>query len=153
MKLLRFLAPLVIGASLVAAPVAHADPDPPGFSDSAVVSGTGTIDPGMPCAPCHVSFSFTAVVSGDEAGLLAGCRFEGDSPVETELGGSGSGSLSGCASGTMTWYRTGSFVQISGYVTLDGELHVICDAVAEFSATSFAPVTSFAADGVVVLCD
>jgi hypothetical protein len=141
-------APLVLAASMTA----HADPLP--VSDGVVVVGSGTITPGLPCSPCAIDFNFNAVVVGDDTAVYTGCNYHANSVSEDELGGSGTGTLSGCpASGTVNYDRNGVLVTVSGNVTVNGEAHSILVGVCVFVPTSVLPTTSFAVVCGIVLVD
>jgi hypothetical protein len=91
-------------------------------SDVVAVVGTGTIFPGLPVMGCAVQtdIEFTALVTvqaGDEGVSATGSLgFSGDSDgnCETLGSGQGSGTLSGSASGTVGYNRTGNVVTVSG---------------------------------------
>ncbi len=86
--------------------------------------------------------------------LFTGCTFRGSSSGETELGGSGSGTLGGCpATGTVTYTRTGPLVQVHGNITVSGVAHTIGASALVFVPTSARPTTSFIVAGVVELDD
>jgi multidrug efflux pump subunit AcrA (membrane-fusion protein) len=89
-------------------------------NDAAVVVGQGTINPGIPATGCsssapHVTFDGTVVVVGPDA-QTGSIHFDGDSTsaCASATADSGTGVLSGIASGTVTFSRTGNVVTVSG---------------------------------------
>ena len=141
---LAVVAPLALGMT-----PAHAG------NNAVAVSGTGTINPGLPCPPsgCSIHLDFTAVFGGDDATGQATCTFDGN---DTEPGGatvvkgSGSGTIN-CsggvtANGTVTFSRIGVAVSVSGSITVNGK-NCSVDVNLAFHATTPPPVTSFGVNG------
>jgi hypothetical protein len=148
----RFFRKAAVAVTLVTSfgmgvPAAHAQP-----TDVAVVAGSGFISPGLPCSPCDIGFDFNAVVVGDHSGAHLGCYFAANTPAETELGGSGVGTLSGCGvSGVVGYNRVGPVVTVQGEVIINGVPHCIEASALVFAPTSVLPTTSFVVAGTVVL--
>ena len=132
-------------------PSAHAAP-----TDVVALAGSGSISPGLPCSPCVIDFDFNAVAVGTHAGAYLGCTFHADTPAETELGGSGAGTIAGCGVGGEVGYsRVGPVVTVQGIVYIDDVPHCIVTSALIFAPTSVLPTTSFVVTGTVVLgtCD
>jgi hypothetical protein len=139
----------------LAAPMVLAAPMAAHAVDVAVVAGTGTISPGLPCTNCTIDFAFSAVHAGTTATtsvLFTGCTFHGTSSgLEDEAGGAGSGTLSGCGiSGTVNYTRVGVVVTVSGCVSVN---QPPCTTIGPnaliFLPLSAAPTTSFLVVGAV----
>lgn len=135
----------------LAAPMVLAAPMAAHATDVAVVAGLGTITPGLPCTGCTIDFNFNAVDAGTlGTGLYTGCNFNGTSGAETELGGAGAGTLSGCGiSGNVTYSRTAVVVTVAGTVTLNSNSAAIGANALIFIPTSALPTTSFIVVGAV----
>jgi hypothetical protein len=149
------LGALLAGSVQLGAPALHkCPPQTPLFPCQAdAVAGTGTISPGLPCTGCAIDFNFTAVAAGSDAGVYTGCVFHGTSSgTENELGGAGSGILSGCGiSGNVNYVRVGAVVQISGSAMVNGTSYTVGPNAFIFIPTSVAPTTSFIVVGAVEL--
>jgi hypothetical protein len=127
---------------------------PAAAADLAVVSGTGTITPGLPCFRCSINFAFTSVKSGTSghSGIYSGCWFNGTSAgIEDEFGGSGSGTVGGCGfSGNIAYSRVGVVVTISGTICYsDGYCSNIGASALPFVPLSAAPTTNFVVTGII----
>jgi hypothetical protein len=128
-------------------PSAHA-----AASDVAVVAGSGSISPGLPCSPCVIDFDFNAVDVGSATGAYLGCTFHADSPAESEVGGSGVGTLAGCGiGGTVGYSRVGVVVTVQGEVTVGSITLCIQASALVFVPTSVLPTVSFVVTGTVIL--
>lgn len=124
--------------------------------DVAVVTGEGTITPGLPdtgCTPNQaIFFGGTAVAQGDHAGTY-NIFFNGNSTICESLGaGQGTGNLSGSGiTGTVDYIRTGSHVTITGQGAVNGTPHVIVRGDCVFAPTSIGPVRTYGLACTVVL--
>jgi hypothetical protein len=112
-------------ASLALIPAAQAD------SNAVTISGSGTIDPGLPCPAstgCAMYMAFTLALAGQDALGTASCSFSGSDNTPgggTVQHGEGNGTIA-CAggvnvSGTISFDRTLSVVQVAGTITLNGD--------------------------------
>lgn len=122
-----------------------------GVDQTYLVTGTGSITPGLPCYGCSIDFSFTVFGA---TGVHTGCFFSGSSNgLEDDAGGNGGGSISGCdISGSVFYVRAAtSIVQLHGDVTIDGQPGSITSSALVFVPTSKNPTTSFALTGVVTV--
>ena len=123
--------------------------------NAVAVSGTGTINPGLPCPVngCLIHLDFTAVFAGQDAQGTATCTFDGTDTFPggaTVLAGSGSGTIN-CsggvtANGTVTFSRTGTVVDVGGTITVN-TLSAQVDVTLVFHPTSTPPVTAFGVHG------
>jgi hypothetical protein len=147
-----FFRKAAVGIAMVApfamsVPSAHA-----AVQDVVVVAGSGSISPGLPCAPCVIDFDFNAVAAGNHTNAYLGCTFHADTDAETELGGGGVGTIAGCGvGGTVGYNRVGPVVTVQGSVTLGDDTACIGNSALIFVPTSVLPTTSFVVAGVVVL--
>ena len=137
--------------------VATFAPVPPAAHAAAThvaISGTGTINPGLPCPPsgCSIHLDFTAVFAGAANGI-ASCTLDGTDDFPggaTVLSGSGSGTVN-CAgdvsaNGTVAFSRTGAVVDVGGMLTVNGEPATVHVTLA-FRPLTSPPFTTFAVEG------
>ena len=119
------------------------------------VSGTGTIDPGLPCPPagCNIHLDFAASFAGQDASGNASCTFDGTDTVAggaTLAQGSGSGTIDctggATAHGTVSFIRVGAAVSVTGSITVNGHTCAVTVGLV-FSTTQTPPITSFRVDG------
>jgi hypothetical protein len=133
-------APLVLSTS-----PAHA-------AGTGVVTGTGSISPGVPVTGCvngaSISFSGQGYLANSD-GLPAGpydVAFTGNSNTcESVATGSGIGQLSGDVAGTVTYTRATGAITLSGSVTIGGvtkSLIAVCAVVLDPVVPPF-PVTDY----------
>ena len=158
---LRVVAALVVTlVSVAGVPAAHAG------ENVGSLSGSGTINPGLPCPPsgCSIHADFTLTLVGQDVSGTGSCTFDGTDTFPggaTLLAGSGSGTIN-CsggfsASGTVSFSRTGSSVTMTGNITVNGSSCTITIGVA-FSGlwiwANFGPITVFIwiAPFVIVVC-
>jgi hypothetical protein len=118
------------------------------------VSGSGTIDPGLPCPSatgCNVELSFTALFAGPAA--TASCTFSGRDTTlggGTVLHGEGWGTIT-CsggvsASGRVTFSRDSAVVNVGDLITVNGSTCWVGVTLA-FVPGGPPPVTSFSVHG------
>jgi len=106
--------------------------------------------PGIPTTGCAINpgaqFDGTATFTpdSDEAQASGGpVHFEGTgSACATLAADNGSGTMSGVMSGNVSFTRTNAEVQVSGTVTVSGELHTLT-ANCELVPTSANPMVTF----------
>jgi hypothetical protein len=125
-------------------------PIPAGGRDGVTVAGQGTISPGIPSTGCasfapHVTFDGQGAVIGPDA-QVAAIHFVGDSTsgCASATADSGTGVLSGTASGNVSFSRTGTVVTVSGSGLTVGSKTFDVTAVCQFHPTSAAPTNSYA---------
>jgi hypothetical protein len=154
-----FIRKSLLGAAMVA-PLVLALPGTANAAgpDAIVVAGTGSIDPGLPCAtPCDVKLDFTAVFAGADsvsAGVTTTCHFDGVGGIDTIVAGAGDGNFS-CAngaSGSVHFDRILAAVTLSGSVCVSaGNCASIVEGVLAFVPLTVNPTTSFIVAGEVVV--
>jgi len=121
-----------------------------GPSDIFSVTGSGAINPGLPTTGCavHPAVTFAGTVTftpnSRNANLSGGSlTFNGTgSACATVTQDSGSGTLSGVFSGTVSFVRSGNGVQVTGTVTLNGSAEFVT-ADCEFVPTNANPTTAY----------
>lgn len=120
------------------------------------VSGTGSINPGLPCPPsgCTIHLDFTAVFAGPNAQGTASCTFDGVDNFAggaTVLAGSGSGTINcsggATANGTVTFSRTGVVVDVGGSIGVNAATGCVVDVTLAFHPVTPPPVTTFGVHG------
>ncbi len=125
-------------------------------SDAGVLTGSGTITPGLPTTGCAVQtdidFNGTGALVGDDTTIPATVNFDGNSGslCETAELGQGSGTLGGTfasAPGAITYQRIGPIVELFGNVVINGRVHtgllLGLDAACIFVPTSTNPATTY----------
>lgn len=124
-------------------------------TDAIAITGTGSIDPGLPCAPsCTIRMDFTAVLSGPDVVRTSSCVFNGYDTYPggaTLTQGSGFGAIS-CdgdipISGSMSYSRSGPTMSMTGTVTVGESVGVPIEMTLGFVPTSVSPITSFSFSG------
>lgn len=121
-----------------------------------VVTGSGSIDPGVPAVGCVnnavVDFSGTGVVVGDlPAGPYAVSFHANSDTCEDVEHGHGTGALSGDVFGTVEYTRTLGLITLSGTVTVGSATRTLAAADCEVVPTSAQPVTTYQVHCVVVI--
>ena len=139
-RLLRPLAVIACAMGLLVASPASAH-----FA-AGVMTGTGTIIPGLPTTGCqsnqNVTFDGTAILVGGHTGIYA-IHFQGTSNIcETLNAGSGCGTVSGDVTASVCYSRTVNVVTATGTATIDGQTHTV-SLTCVFAATSVNPVTTY----------
>lgn len=124
-------------------------------TSAVAVSGTGTINPGLPCPPsgCTIHLDFTAVFANGANGS-ASCTFDGIDNFPggaTVLAGQGGGTIN-CAgdvsaNGAVTFSRTLTAVDVDGSITVDSVAGCVVNVTLAFYATTPPPVTTFGVVG------
>lgn len=119
------------------------------------VSGTGTINPGLPCPStgCTIHLDFTAVFAGEDASGTATCTLDG---VDNYPGGGmfvfgrgyGTINCSGgvTANGRVDFERLLVDVDVYGTITVNGRPATV-EVTLAFHWTTTPPVTSFGVNG------
>lgn len=138
---------LLLAATALAVPALVQSP---AAADVAIAVGTGSIFPGVPTTGCvddaHFSISGTAANLGTTYGpgpytFIA----NGDSAIcESIAAGSGSATLSGDVSGTLTYSRTVGVITLSGNASVQGGPLRPISITCEVAVSSANPVTTFA---------
>lgn len=126
------------------------------LSDAAVITGTGTITPGLPATGCavqtNIDFNGTGALVGDDTTIPATVNFDGSSGsvCETAGAGQGSGTLGGTftsAPGGISYQRIGPVVELFGSVVINGRVHtgplLGLSAACVFFPTSTNPATTY----------
>ncbi len=124
--------------------------------DAATVVGFGRFTPGLPCTNCSVDVGFDMVdvgTSGNSGLYTTGCEFHGTSNgPEDEIGGGGSGTLSGCGiSGEVNYTRVGVVATVTGVVCINSTCGPLGPNALLVIPTSAAPTGSFIVIGEVTV--
>jgi len=120
---------------------ASADVGP--VSDAFVLSGSGTINPGVPGCSNHLIFDGNIVIAGDDT-QVSTTHFDADSNIcETDLFGAGSGTFGGALAGVFDYTRQGPEFVIRGTLAVNGESHTTVVGPCQFIPTSENPLTTF----------
>lgn len=116
------------------------------------LTGSGTIDPGLPCPAtgCDVDFSGEIVIAGQDASGTGACTFDGRDTHPggaTVASGSGVGTIycqwnGGTVSGPGNFARQGTTERVSGTVTLNGGSAFV-DLTCEWAPGGPPPVTTY----------
>ena len=132
--------------ALLALPLATGTANAGPGADVAVVTGNGTIRPGLSteCTVQAVTFSGSAEVLGTHPGTYSVSFSGGSISCETNGFGAGTGTLSGGVSGTVNYSRTGNIVTLNGSGAIGTHARTIIAAVCEFVPTSVDPTTTYA---------
>ena len=138
---------VLLAAAALAVPVLVQSP---AHADVAIAVGTGSISPGIPVTGCVDNAEFS--ISGTAANL--GTTFgpgpytfvaDGDSSIcESIQAGSGSATLSGDVSGTLSYIRTVGVITLTGDASVQGSAPRPISISCEVVITSANPVTTFA---------
>lgn len=133
---------LAIVAPLVATCPDVATADAGTVSDAFATFGHGALNSGLPVTGCAyqqaVTFAGTLMLIVGDDTTSNNVNFAGSSAIcETLQAGAGSGNLTGSAQGTVAYTRNGNFVNINGFVLINGEEHTILAATCDFEPTDF----------------
>jgi hypothetical protein len=128
--------------------------------DSITISGFGTVSPGYPVTACYpqTSFAFTGDVTVDVGGNpgVGTAYYDAASlGCETITAGQGTGTLtltddldvgSDWGGGTVSYFRTGTSMTLSGSLTFNGVDYSIVLGTCDFWYTDANPSTSYQID-------
>lgn len=140
---MKILTRSLVAAAALAMPALITSPAEAADAGVFIISGSGTISPGLTPVPDDqsINFSGTATVIGTQSGSY-GCSFSGNDPAGSTAAGSGtvSGGCGPISNLTCTFVRVAGVVQV---VCVDAAGTRVAEATCVFTPTDVNPTTRY----------